>query len=98
MSMATATIVVWVLSAVASGQVPAPRKMKDVEPAYPRESLQDGDEGRVILELSVTTSGMVGQARLLGSHCTRLEQATLTAVRQWQYEPVRVNGNAVPSR
>ena len=94
MSM-SAIIGVCVLSAVAAGQVTAPRKTKDVRPVYPRESLEAGDEGVVLLELNVTPSGTVGQARILWSQCKRLEQAALTAAGQWQYEQVPVNGKPV---
>jgi TonB family protein len=96
MSMSAATIMVGVLSAVAVGQVTGPRKVKDVRPVYPRESLQAGDEGVILLELNVTTSGTVGQARILWSQCKRLERAALTAVRQWQHAQVHVNGKPVP--
>lgn len=89
---------VCLIAAVTAGQGFAPHKTKDVRPVYPRESLQAGDEGWVILELSVTASGTVGEVVTLGSSCKRLEQAALTAVRQWQYEPVRLNGEPVPFR
>ena len=95
--MSTSAIIgVCVLSAVAAGQVTAPRKTKDVRPVYPRESLEAGDEGVVLLELNVTPSGTVGQARILWSQCKRLEQAALTAAGQWQYAQVPVNGKPVP--
>jgi TonB family protein len=87
---------VCVLSEVVAGQVAAPRKIKDVRPVYPSESLQAGDEGVVLLELHVTASGTVGQARILWSLCKRLEGAALAAGRQWQYSQVSVNGNPVP--
>ena len=63
---------------------------------YPRESLQTGDEGVIVLELDVSPSGAVSQARILGSECKRLEQAALTAVTQWQFAQVNVNGTPVP--
>lgn len=84
------------LAGIVAAQVPAPRKTKDVMPVYPRESLQAGDEGVVYLELKVTASGAVGQALILRSECKRLEQAALTAARQWQYAPMSVNGTPVP--
>ena len=74
----------------------APQKSKDVRPVYPRESLRAGDEGVVFLELSVTASGTVAQARILWSRCKRLEQAAVTAARQWQYAQMRINGKPVP--
>jgi TonB family protein len=96
MRMSAAVIAVSVLAAFASPQMAAPRKVKDVKPVYPRESLQAGDEGTVLLELSVTASGTIGDARVIWSRCQRLDGAALAAVRQWQYEQVRVNGTAVP--
>ena len=91
-----AIIAVYLLSVVVVGQVAAPRRIKDVRPVYPSESLQAGDEGVILLELNVTPSGTVGQVRLLRSECKRLEQAALTAVRQWQFEQWHVNGTPVP--
>ena len=84
------------LSVVVVGQVAAPRRIKDVRPVYRRESLQAGDEGVVLVELNVTPSGTVGQVRVLRFECRRLEQAALTAVRQWQFEQWHVNGTPVP--
>ena len=94
--MSAAILMVCVLSAAAVGQVTAPRKVKDVMPVYPRESLEAGDEGVVLLELNITPSGTVGQARILSSQCKRLEQAALTAAGQWQYTQLPVNGTPVP--
>jgi TonB family protein len=73
-----------------------PRKIKDAKPVYPPESLRVGDEGMIILELDVNASGIVHDARILLSHCQRLEKAALTAVHQWRYEEVRVNGKPTP--
>jgi TonB family protein len=50
----------------------------------------------VLLELSVTESGSVGGARILWSSCKRFDKAAVAAVREWRYEPVRLNGKPVP--
>jgi TonB family protein len=92
LSVYAAIVAVCVLPALASGQVSTPRKLNDVKPVYPRESLQAGDEGTVLLELSITASGTVEEARILWSGCQRLDKAALTAVRKWRYEQVRLNG------
>jgi TonB family protein len=89
-------LAICVVSAIALGQVSTPRKVNDVNPVYPRESLQAGDEGTVHIQLGVTTSGSVGEALILWTSCSRLDNAALTAVRQWRYEPLRVNGTPVP--
>jgi TonB family protein len=75
--------------------IQAPRKLKHVEPSYPRESLRRGDEGMVILEANIETSGSVGRARIVWSGCDRFNEAALRAVRQWRFEVPRVNGKAV---
>ena len=98
---ATALLVgICVLSTLASGQVgppvPSPKKIKDVKPVYPPESLKAGDEGVVLIELSLSASGTVEEAQILWSSCQRLDKAALTAGRQWRYEQVRLNGKPVP--
>ena len=94
--MSAATFAICFFSTIAAGQMVSPKKIKDVPPVYPRESLQAGDEGVVLLELTVTTSGTIGQARILWAGCKRLGQAALAAVQQWQYEQVWLNGEPVP--
>jgi TonB family protein len=99
LSGAALAVGVCVLSTLASGQmssVPAPKKIKDVKPVYPPESLKAGDEGVLLIELSLTAAGRVEKTRILWSGCERLEKAAVTAVRQWQYAPVPINGKAVP--
>ncbi len=91
-----AIVIVVMLAAVAESQRRTPRKTKDVSPVYPRESLEAGDESAFVIELSVSPAGTVTEARLLRTECKRLEQAALTAVRQWQYTPITVNGEPVP--
>ena len=89
-------VIVGMLVAVADGQLRTPRKTKDVSPVYPRESLEAGDEGVILLELKVSPSGTVTDALILRSECKRLEQAAVTAARQWQYAPIQVNERPVP--
>jgi outer membrane biosynthesis protein TonB len=59
MSMSAAIILACVLSAIVAAQITAPRRIKDLKPVYPSESLQAGDEGVVLLELNITPSGSV---------------------------------------
>jgi len=73
-----------------------PRRIHDVKPIYPPESLKIGDEGAILFELSVDASGAVQDALMLWSGCKRLESAALAAVRQWRYEHVLVNSTPVP--
>jgi TonB family protein len=96
LSALAANAIMFAVTAVVSAQISPPRKMKDVSPVYPRESLERGDEGAVILELTVARSGAVERARVLRSECSRLEAAALAAVQQWRFESVRVNGTPMP--
>lgn len=93
-------MMVSVLSAIVLGQIagPGPRKIKDVRPVYPSESLQAGDEGVVLLELNVSPSGTVGQTRILWSQCKRLEQAALTAAGNGNSHNCAPTENRCPSR
>jgi outer membrane biosynthesis protein TonB len=54
-----------------------PRRINDVKPIYPPESLKRGDEGAMLFELSVDASGAVQDALMLWSGCERLEKAAL---------------------
>jgi TonB family protein len=75
-------------------EVKPPRKIRDVKPEYPAQSLSRGDEGAVIIELKVDASGSVADARVLWSKCPPLNAPALKAVRGWQFEKVLVNGQA----
>jgi len=49
----------------------------------------------VVVEVSLDTDGHVRDARVLRS-IPMLDDAALTAVRQWEFTPVISNGVAVP--
>ncbi len=50
--------------------------------------------GNVLIEATIGVDGKVHDARLLQSVAS-LDQAALDAVRQWEFEPSRLNGVAV---
>jgi TonB family protein len=72
--------------------VEPPRKRKTVEPAFVENARV---QGRVILEAIVDERGTVGAIRVMRS-IPPLDPAAIEAVRQWEYEPLRVRGIAVP--
>lgn len=72
-----------------------PRKVRHVEPVYPPAAAESRVEGVVIIEIRINEEGRVADARVLRSIPT-LDQAALDAVRQWQYEPLLVNGAPTP--
>ncbi len=75
----------------------APRKIRDVVPIYPEAARQANVSGIVILELALDVNGSVTDARLLRS-IPLLDAAAVEAVRQWQYEPMMMNGKPIPIR
>jgi TonB family protein len=96
-ALMVATLVAGDLSGLRAAQVSGvkgPRKVKDVKPVYPPRSLAAGDEGAVLVELSVAASGSVADARVIWSKCPALDEAALKAVRGWEFEKVPMNAQA----
>lgn len=71
-----------------------PRKIKDVRPAYPLPAMAARVGGNVLIEATIGADGKVHNARVVKSIAV-LDKAALDAVRQWEFEPSRVNGVAV---
>ena len=71
-----------------------PRKIKDVRPVYPPLARALQARGTVIIEITIGTDGKVRETTVIHS-VPALDQAALDAVRQWEYEPTRVNGALV---
>jgi protein TonB len=72
-----------------------PTKVKHVAPVYPAIAQSAQVQGVVILELLIAPDGLVADARVMRS-IPLLDQAALDAVRQWEFQPVRLNGSSVP--
>jgi protein TonB len=77
------------------GTIPQPTKLRDVRPVYPPIAIAARVQGVVIIEATIDRDGKVSDARVLRS-IPLLDQAALDAVRQWEYTPTRVHGEAVP--
>ena len=74
--------------------VAPPKKIKDVRPVYPQVALATQARGTVILDVTIGTDGKVQDAKVIHS-VPQLDLAALEAVRQWEYEPTRINGALV---
>ena len=70
-----------------------PTKIKNVEPVYPESAQREGIQGVVVIEATVGVDGKVREAKVMQS-IPRLDAAALAAVRQWEYEPAKVDGVA----
>lgn len=77
------------------GKIKEPAKIRHVAPVYPAIAQQARVEGVVIIEAVIGVDGRVQQARILRS-VPLLDDAALTAVRQWTFTPTLLNGVPVP--
>ena len=67
-----------------------------VEPQFPKAAAAARVKGFVILEAHVTDQGQVSEVTVLRGH-PLLNEAAMESVRQWRYEPITLNGVAVPA-
>jgi protein TonB len=74
------------------GTVRAPERLSYVAPQYPAIALAARVHGLVIIEAVIDTRGQVQDARVLRSDSPLLNDAALSAVRQWVYSPTLLNG------
>ena len=77
------------------GDVRAPHPIAHTDPIYPQSALAARIQGVVIIQATIGPDGLVDDAQVLRS-VPDLDQAALDAVSQWQYEPVFLNGVAIP--
>ncbi len=68
-------------------------------PVYPSAARRLREEGRVLLLVDVASDGVPRQVNLAASSgSARLDEAALTAVRQWRFVPARKGTTAVPAQ
>lgn len=77
------------------GQIQAPALIHRVEPTYPEVAVLAHVSGVVILEAVVDTQGRVESLKVLRS-IKFLDNAAITAVKQWRYSPLVLNGIPTP--
>jgi TonB family protein len=75
------------------GGITPPRKTVDVRPEYPPDAREARVQGVVIVEVLIGTDGKVEQTKVLRS-IPQLDQAAVDAVRQWEFTPTLLNGEA----
>jgi protein TonB len=71
------------------------RRVKEVRAVYPDVARQAGIEGIVSMRVVINKDGAVEKVDVLSGE-QALQQAAITAVRQWRYQPFLLEGNAVP--
>lgn len=77
------------------GNVQESKLIRRVELIYPEEARAARLSGVVILQATINESGEVTELKVLRGH-PLLDQAALDAVKQWQYKPTYLNGEAIP--
>lgn len=77
------------------GQIKEPKKLKSVNPEYPAIAKQARVQGVVILECTISPQGKVTEVKVLRG-IPLLDEAAVTAVKQWVYTPTLLNGVPVP--
>jgi TonB family protein len=77
------------------GNIRNPVKVKNVAPEYPAIAKSARVGGVVQIEATIGPDGKVHEAEVTKS-VPLLDQAALTAVKQWEYRPTMVKGVAVP--
>lgn len=78
------------------GDIKPPGLIKKVDPVYPEAARKAGIEGIVILEVQTDQDGRVQNTKVLRS-IPELDQAAIDAIKQWVYEPVKINGKPRPA-
>jgi len=77
------------------GEIKPPRLVSSVLPVYPVVARETGIEGDVVIDTTIDKTGKVTGMKVVSGNAM-LRQAALDALRQWKYEPSKLNGEAVP--
>lgn len=79
------------------GGITLPTLIEKVSPEYPEMARKARLESKVFLKAVILANGTVGEIELLRCDCPCMgfEEAAITAVEQWTYEPAMLNGRPV---
>ncbi|HKW32456.1 MAG TPA: TonB family protein [Candidatus Acidoferrum sp.] len=76
------------------GMVQQPRLLRATLPAYPQLAKSSRVGGDVVVDALIDAAGKVTAVRAISGPAL-LQQAAMDTVRQWNYEPARLDGQAV---
>ena len=77
------------------GNVQESKLIRRVEPTYPELAKRARVQGKVVLVVTVDEEGNVTDIRVTSGH-PLLDEAAVSAVKQWKYSPTLLNGEPVP--
>ena len=78
-------------ASASGGRVRPPRKLKDVRPIYPKDLIDSGIGGTVVLRATIGTDGTVRDINVVKGVHPGLDAAAVEAVRQWQFDGTLLN-------
>lgn len=78
------------------GGVSAPKALYAPDPEYSEEARKAKYQGTVVLWMVVGADGRPQQIRIQRSLGMGLDEKAIEAVKQWKFEPAKLNGQAVP--
>ena len=67
------------------------KRVKEVKPIYPEAARKANKSGEVTLEVVIDTEGNVKDVKVIEGEYDILNQAAVDAVKQWKYEPYKIN-------
>ena len=81
---------------VQGGGLEPARLLRKVVPVYPPVAKAARVQGSVVIEATITESGTLDDVTVVAGHPMLIESA-VDAVRQWRYEPAKLNGRPARS-
>ena len=78
--------------------VTPPRRIRGEFATYPQESIEQGDEGTVTVEMIITEGGHPVDLHVVESAGTSLDQSVLVALWAWRFQPAERDGVRVRVR
>jgi TonB family protein len=74
------------------GTVILPKVVRQVDPVYPLELIEEKINGKVVLEVDLAADGSLEDARVLRTDHPGFTEPALAAIRGWVFEPQRRDG------
>lgn len=78
------------------GDVTPPSIIKRVEPRFPAAARYFGVEGKLVVEVVIDPDGTIRAPRIIQPLAPTLSYTALSAIRQWRFNPGKLNGKPVP--
>lgn len=76
------------------GQLQQPKLISSAAASYPSQARAELIQGEVVIDALIDATGKVTSVQVISGH-PLLRQAAMDAVRQWKYEPARLNGQPI---